>query len=226
VLIGVNLTEKTRIETLMLLAKEGAAKAEVRVSSSWLASRLGGSKQTAIRRLAELESQAMITRKIEPRGQVIRISSDGISSLRALHKELETILKPSPSSFKLYGRVVTGMGEGSYYMAQPKYLEQFQRELGFAPYPGTLDLKLDKDSASLKETLTRMASKEVSGFKTSERTFGPVKFFRAKLDGKGGAVVLPNRTHHTDVLEVIAPQNLRKAMKLKEGDVVKVEVLL
>jgi riboflavin kinase len=219
------LEEKTWIETLMLLAKAGAAKSEIRVSSSWLASRLGGSKQTAIRRLADLESQSMITRRTETRGQVIRISPAGLSSLRAIHKELENILNSRQTSLTLSGRVVTGMGEGSYYVGQPKYAEQFKKELGFTPYPGTLDLKLDKDSLELKETLMRMPSKQVSGFKTSERTFGPVKFLHARLKGTKSAVVLPNRTHHTDILEIIAPRNLRKSIGLKEGDLVNVEVL-
>lgn len=224
-LIGVKLEEKTWIETLMLLAKTGAAKSEIRVSSSWLASRLGGSKQTAIRRLAELERQSMITRRTETRGQVIRISPAGLSSLRAIHKELENILNSRQTPLTLSGRVVTGMGEGSYYVGQPKYAEQFKKELGFTPYPGTLDLKLDKDSIELKETLMRMSSRQVSGFKTSERTFGPVKFLPARLKGTKSAVVLPNRTHHTDILEIIAPRNLRKSIGLKEGDLVNVEVL-
>ncbi|MFH1821355.1 MAG: DUF120 domain-containing protein [Methanobacteriota archaeon] len=219
------MAEKTWIETLMLLAKEGATKGEVTVSSSWLASRLGGSKQTAIRRLAELEGQSMITRRIEPRGQAIRITSAGISSLRALHKELENVLKHGAAPLIISGRIVTGMGEGSYYVGQTKYAEQFKRELGFAPYPGTLDIKLEKSSIDLKETLLRMPSKQVSGFRTSERTFGPVKFFHARLKGTKIAIVMPNRTHHTDILEIIASRNLRKAIGLKEGDLVKVEVL-
>ncbi len=209
----------------MLLAKEGAAKEEVTVSSSWLADRLGGSKQTAIRRLEELESQAMITRRIEPRGQAIRITAAGVSSLRALQKELEGVLKPGSKSLLVTGRVVTGMGEGGYYVGQPKYADQFKKELGFAPYPGTLDIKLEKNSLDIKETLVRMPSKHVQGFTTDERTFGPVKFFPAKLKGAKVAIVLPDRTTHTDILEIIAARNLRRSLGLKEGDLVNVEVL-
>lgn len=210
----------------MLLAQEGATRGEVRISSSWLANRLGGSKQTAIRRLAELESLGMITRKIGTRGHTVQISNAGISSLKALQKELETILKPRPSSLTLSGQVTTGMGEGSYYMSQPKYVEQFRKELGFTPYPGTLDIKLEKDSIDLKETLVRIPGKQASGFKTNERTFGPVKFFPVRLKSSKGAIVLPNRTHHTDIVEVISPKNLRRAMGLRDGDHVKLEVFL
>jgi riboflavin kinase len=225
-IVGVYLVTKGWVEALVVLAREATKKGEVRVSSSWLAGRLGGSKQTAIRRLEELESQGMISRRIEPQGQVIRISPVGMSSLRALHRELETILKPSTASFTLSGRVVTGMGEGSYYMGQPRYAEQFKRELGFSPYPGTLDIKLDRASLELKEVLLRTPSNQVEGFKTSERTFGPVRFFRARLKGTNGAIVLPNRTHHSDILEVISPRCLRRTAGLRDGNIVNVEVSL
>lgn len=218
------MTEKTWIETLMLLAKEGAAKAEIRISSGWLAKQQGVSKQTAIRKLSELEGRALIARRVEPRGQFIRITSAGLSTLRALHRELGKILKFGPTKFVLSGRVVTGMGEGSYYVGQLGYAEQFKRELGFLPYPGTLDIKLDRASLDLRETLLRMPSRQVQGFRTAERTFGPVKFFQTRLKGIKSAIVIPNRTHHTDILEIIAPRNLRKAIGLKDGDLVRVEV--
>ncbi|KUO40980.1 MAG: hypothetical protein APZ16_06370 [Candidatus Hadarchaeum yellowstonense] len=223
-MIEVNLTEKTWIETLLLLAKEGAAQGELRIPSSRLAKLLGVSKQTAIRKLAELEKQSLITRRVEPRGQYLRITTAGMSALRALHQELGRILKQEPGKLILSGKVVTGMGEGSYYVGQPGYAEQFQRELGFLPYPGTLDIKLDKASLELREAMLRLPSRQVSGFRTKERTFGPVKFFPAKVKGVKSAVVIPNRTHHTDILEIIAPHNLRKTIGLKDGDEVKVEV--
>ncbi|MEM2890739.1 MAG: helix-turn-helix domain-containing protein, partial [Candidatus Hadarchaeum sp.] len=59
--------EKTWIEMLMLLAREGAAREEIKLSSSSLSQRLGVSKQTAIRKLTELEEQSLISRRVEPR---------------------------------------------------------------------------------------------------------------------------------------------------------------
>ncbi|MEM3453058.1 MAG: DUF120 domain-containing protein [Candidatus Hadarchaeum sp.] len=218
--------EMTWMELRMLVAGEGATREEIRISSSSLSKRLGMSKQTVIRKLTELEEQSLISRRVEPRGQFIRITPTGMSALRAMHQELEKILKQKPAKMILTGRVVTGMGEGSYYVGHPGYSEQFKRELGFLPYPGTLDIKLDRTSVELKETLTKLPSKQVPGFKTSERTFGPVKLFPSKLKGEKGALVIPNRTHHTDIIEIIAPINLRKSMGLKDGDPVKVEVFL
>jgi len=38
---------------------------------------------------------------------------------------------------------VSGKGEGRFYSSKRKYAEQFSENLGFLPYPGTLNVKLD-----------------------------------------------------------------------------------
>ena len=35
------------------------------------------------------------------------------------------------------------MGEGSYYMSLKGYKKQFKEKLGYEPFPGTLNLKLE-----------------------------------------------------------------------------------
>lgn len=216
----------SQIEVLIQLAKEGAQRRAVRISLDWLASRLGASRQTAARRLAELESQGLIERDVEPSGQKVRITPSGLAALRAFHQELGSVIKPTQHPMVLSGRIVTGVGEGSYYMGQAHYIKQFEKEAGFIPYPGTLDIKLDKDSIALKEVIARLPSKEVPGFKTKERAFGPVRFFPAKLKNLKVALILPLRSHYTDTIELIAPQNLRESLGLKDGDMVHVEVMV
>jgi riboflavin kinase len=213
-----------QIEVLIPLAKEGAQRGAIRISLDWLARRLSTSRQTAARRLAELESEGLIERDVEPSGQKVRITSSGLAALRAFHQELGSVIKPESHPMILSGRVVTGVGEGSYYMSQTHYVKQFEKEAGFVPYPGTLDIKLDRDSIALKEVITRLPSREVPGFKTKERAFGPVRFFPAKLKNLKVALILPLRSHYTDIIELIAPQNLRESLGLKDGDLVHVEV--
>ncbi|MDI6883719.1 MAG: DUF120 domain-containing protein [Hadesarchaea archaeon] len=219
------MSKKAPIEVLILLAREGAHQRNVRISLSWLAGCLDTSRQTAARRLAELEAKGLIFRELGPRGQSVSLSPAGLSTLRALHHEIGEVLKEGPRLFRLSGQVVAGMGEGSYYMSQAGYTKQFRKELGFTPYPGTLDIKLERDSVELRETLARLPSKQAQGFETSERTFGPVKLFHARLKKSRVALILPTRSHHKDIVELIAPKNLRKALKLNDGDRVQVEVM-
>jgi len=220
------LGKKTTTELLVLLATKGAYRDDLKLSLSWLASQLNVSRQTAARRLLELGGQGLIKRVPGPRGQSVRITPAGLAALRLMHRELEAIFGLKPRSFKLAGRVVSGVGEGSYYMNQRGYREQFKRELGFDPYPGTLDIKLDEASLDLKTMLAQLPGKQVEGFKTSERTFGPVKFFSGKLKGKRVALVLPIRSHYTDVVELVAKEKLRKSLGLKDGAKIEVEVMV
>jgi len=219
------LGKKATTETLILLAKEGAHLDNLKFPLSRLASKLNISRQTAARRLLELEGKGLIKRTLGARGQSVRIIPAGLAVLRLMHLELESIFKLKPRSFKLTGRVISGVGEGIYYMSQRGYCEQFERELGFNPYPGTLDIKLDKASLEFKAVLMQLPGKQAESFKTNERTFGQVKFFPAKLKNKKVALILPVRSHYTDIVELIAPKKLRESLKLRDGDVVQVEVM-
>ncbi len=221
-----NLGKKTTTEILLLLAKEGAHLEDLKLSLSWLADKLDISRQTAARRLLELENQGLIKRALGARGQNVRITPTGLANLRLMHRELEAIFGLKPRSFKLTGRIISGVGEGSYYMSQRGYREQFERELGYTPYPGTLDITLDEASLDLKAVLMQLPGKHAESFKTNERTFGQVKFFPAKLRNKKAALILPFRSHYTDIIELIAPKKLRESLKLRDGDVVQVEVIV
>jgi len=171
-----------------------------------------------------LEKRGLITRVPGARGQSIQLTKTGLSILRSMHRRLSSIFGARQQVVKLLGSVVSGLGEGSYYMNQLGYRRQFKRTLGFDPYPGTFDLKLSGESLDLKSILESSLGKRIDGFKTYERTFGPVKCFLAKLRGMRAAIVLPTRSTHTDVIELIAAKNIRKALKLKDGDRVEIEV--
>lgn len=218
-----------RIRNLVLLMElglMGVGSAPRILASKEFAARLGTSQQTAARWLAELEKQNLIGREPGPRGQKIWLTREGVRVLRKLHHDLTSILSPARRILEFVGRVTSGLGEGGYYVSRENYRKQFIRELGFDPYPGTLDLKLDGTSLELKEVLHELPGKNIEGFVTRERTFGPVKCFPASVRGLKVAVVLPLRTHLTDVMELIAPVSLRKELKLKDGDELKVRVMV
>jgi riboflavin kinase len=109
-------------------------------------------------------------------------------------------------------------------MKQANYRERFKKELNFLPYPGTFDVKLDEKSFASKEMLAQLSGREIKEFKDGGRTFGSVKFFPARIGRVKGAVILPARSHHKNMLEFIAEKNLRATLGLKDGDGVEVEV--
>ena len=215
--------------TLLKLAEMGAHRRTAKISTEFLAGKLGVSQQSASRHLIELERKGWIKRNITPEGCLIQVTESGISELKRLYSNLRFLMETVyPPSVTLEGVVFTGLGEGAYYVSRDHYRRQFIEKLGFDPYPGTLNLKLVTDyDVKTRSELEAYPAIEIEGFKNENRTFGPVKCYPAIIENKvKGALVSALRSHYdASVIELIAPICLRKHLALKDGHKVKVEVL-
>lgn len=214
--------------TLLCLARRGALKKSIFISTSELAKEIGTSQQTASRRILELEAQGYIKRNVSRRGQTIVITEKGAQSLSQVYAILHTVLSDALKSIIISGEVFTGFGEGAYYISLNGYKSQIIEKLGFDPYPGTLNIKLtDPSDIYFREMLDHRSGILIKGFSDGKRTYGSVKAFKAKIGDVDAAVLLIERTHYgIDTLEIVAPVNLRQALKLKDGDRISVEVFL
>ena len=206
----------------------GAHRRTAKISTEYLAEKLGISQQTASRHLIELEQKGLIQRTITPEGSLIKIVDAGMKEIKRLYSNLKFLVEASyPPSVTLEGTVFTGLGEGAYYISKEIYRKQFIEKLGFEPYPGTLNLKLTTEyDLKTRTELETYPAVEIEGFKNENRTFGLVKCYPATIDNKvKGALVSALRSHYdVSVVEVIAPVCLRKQLNLKDGLKVKVEV--
>jgi riboflavin kinase len=214
--------------TLFKLAEMGASRRTVKVSTEYLAERIGLSQQTASRHLIQLEKKGWIRRTITPEGCLIKITESGVGELKKLYSSLQAVFEAAyPLSVTLEGVLFTGIGEGAYYITRDGYRKQFIEKLGFDPYPGTLNLKLttDYDMKTMTE-LESYPAVEIEGFKSETRSFGAVKCYPAVINNKiKGTVVSALRSHYnSSVIEIIAPYFLRGKLKLKDGHKVKVEI--
>jgi riboflavin kinase len=228
--IGVDAQSWRRFFVLYKLAELGASVRTVKVSTDYLAEKMGASQQTASRHLIELEKSGWINRRITPEGCLIRITDLGLVELKKLYSNLRLIFEAAyPPSVTLEGVLFTGLGEGAYYVTRDGYRKQFIEKLGFDPYPGTLNLKLATDyDMKTRAELESYPAVELEGFENESRTFGPVKCYPAIINNKAkGAVISALRSHYnSSVIEIIASRFLRSNLKLKDGNKVKVEVLI
>ena len=214
------------ISALKKLALMGGLDGITRISSSEFANHIFSSTQTASRRLQSLEQAGYITREIRPAGQHIKITSAGRQVLEAEYLEYRKIFTPGSTPIELTGHVITGLGEGQYYTTIKGYHNQFVDLLGFEPYPGTLNIKLEQESIGCRTLLNMKDKITIEGFTSRNRTFGGGRCFPISLgNGTKGAIMIPDRTHYPDdIIEIISTENLREHLGLKDGSKITVIV--
>jgi riboflavin kinase len=118
------------------------------------------------------------------------------------------------------GIITAGLGQGQYFISREGYSRQFLDHLGFVPFPGTLNVLLEEPFPSEKQAI------RIEGFQEEGRSFGKCNCYRIRLNGIEAAVVQPEKSRYpADLVEVIAPVQLRRALGLKEGDPVDVVLL-
>lgn len=214
---------------LLQIFKMGGHTRQILLGTSDFGRMIGVSQQTASRRLLELVESGLITRELTPDGQLVMITEKGMDAIREVYNALKMGLEGIDNVKFLNGYVFSGFGEGAYYVTKSGYREQFSEKLGFAPFPGTLNLRL-RSSADIRarNELEALPGIIIKGFTNSERTYGDVKCFLAKVnDTADGAILMIHRTHYgKEVLEIIAPENLRKKFGLRDGDMVQLKVFL
>jgi len=214
--------------TLYKIAETAGGIGEAKCTTAEIAKKLGLSQQTASRHLIELEKLGHIKRMKATRGEFIQITPKGAEQLNSMYLTLQRIFEGPKREVLIEGEVFTGLGEGAYYVSQPGYRRQFIEKLGFDPYPGTLNLKVEKQSQRERGILETYPSITLEGFMNGMRSFGQVKCYKARVNEKvDGIVVTALRSHYgEDVLEIVAPKNLRQILGLKDGDSVKVRVFI
>ena len=117
---------------------------------------------------------------------------------------------------KIDGEVTTGLGKGAYFLSQEFYTNEFKKNLGFIPYPGTLNIVV---SDEYLDEINEIKNNCQNLIKPDEG-FGAVKYIEARLNDKiNGAIVFPAKTTHDEnYLEFIAQVRLRDELSLKDGD--------
>jgi riboflavin kinase len=217
------------IPSMLELMRAGANRAAIPLSTTELAKKLGQSQQAASHHLMELERAGLIERRRTGLRLSVRITRDGMGALESLYSQLKNEIEGTKSKYVFHGKLFQGLGEGGYYIGLEGYKNQFSKLLGFEPFPGTLNLKLESsEDVEQKRQLRFREGLRVEGFADGTRTYGGATCYRAFVSEKEPAAVLViDRTHYDDtVLELISPVHLRKELRMKDGDEVLVEVSL
>jgi len=212
------------------LCKKLGDNKSVLISSIKFGDLLSTSQQTASRRIQSLEEIGWIKRKIIGKSQEIWVTEKGSDAMLNMYRNLKQILE----KVLIVGEVIEGIGEGAYYVAIKGYFNQFQEKLGFEPFKGTLNLKLnDMNNTLLRENIRSRIPVIIEGFEDQDRKYGPVRCYDciiSRLDDKDNkrkaAILDIERTHHEkNIIEILAKPYLRDYFHLKDGDKLRVELI-
>ncbi len=130
------------------------------------------------------------------------------------------------------GKIISGTGAGAKIMQD--YLQKFKDIFKLSIFPGTLNLQLEKEF-DLQEPKQNEKTKQdsasslcwegyIDGFTKPDGTKrGGVYFLKAKIKNIPVFIIRPVLTKHPkNIIELIAPINIRKQYGLKDGDLLEV----
>ena len=213
--------------TLTYLLSKGAKHNFVSVTTSSLGKNIKKSQQAASKHLVELEHDGFIERIISGRHTSVKITAKGYSEMVKLSTILQNSLDSQPSYVELKGTLESGMGEGAYYMSLKGYTKQFKTKIGYVPFPGTLNVKINQKQYF--QTIPQFDTFEgilIKGFSDGKRTYGWVKCFEGTINKSIECnLIRLERTHHdSSTIELISQVNIRKTAKLKDGSKITIRI--
>ncbi len=208
---------------LRKIAIMGGMENFIAVSSRELGEALEMSQQSASKRILELLDEKYITRDLGARKQRIKLTQKGIDELKHEYNEYRRVFELT-DHINLTGYVASGMGEGGYYICQKPYMDQFLTKLGFTPFEGTLNIKIKKEDLNKLEVVRSTAGHHINGFTSEGRSFGNVIVYKAKLRNIDCAIVVPERSHYMDTIEIICQYHLRRTLSLNDGDEIEIRI--
>lgn len=217
------------IVILSELLLSGAKNNFVELTTNEIAKKIKRSQQLASKELLDLEFFGCIKRNKKSKKYTIKVTEKGYQKVYDLFLFLKTAIESFKHIIDFEGHIITGMGEGAYYMSLKGYKQQFKEKLGYEPYPGTLNIKLNSMLfVEAKKEMLKYPAIKIEGFSDQSRTFGWVKCYPAYINDSrniNSSILILERTHYDDsIIELIAPFSIKEQFSLKNGDYVKLKV--
>ena len=126
---------------------------------------------------------------------------------------------------KLHGIVTSGIGESKSFTEIPWVKRQLIDKLGIDPYPGTFNITVIAED---RDKLNRVRESKGIEITPEDESFCTAYSLPVLVNGKiKGAAIIPRVSNYPPAqLEVISGENIKRALSLKDRDLVEVEVYL
>jgi len=123
---------------------------------------------------------------------------------------------------RVSGTIVSGKGDGSRFTELDWVKKQFVEKIGFDPFPGTLNVLL-KDATN--RDILEVNKERTVAIEPPDESYCKGIALRMTISGTViGAIIVPEVPGYSlDLLEIVAPMNLRGRLHLKDGDTITLE---
>jgi hypothetical protein len=125
---------------------------------------------------------------------------------------------------RITGVVQSGAGKGAYFTQVDWVVRQCEEKLGFAPYPGTLNVNIRDEDLPKLGSLLEIAPLSLV---PDDPAFCAARVQPVEVQGIPAALVLPSeevRIHEHRVVEIMAPCHLKQALAVKDGDSIHIDI--
>ncbi|MBI2538758.1 MAG: CTP-dependent riboflavin kinase [Deltaproteobacteria bacterium] len=127
---------------------------------------------------------------------------------------------------RITGVVFSDLAQASTFMALEWVQKALSEGLGFAPYPATLNLRLEseEDIAAWREVKRAAPSIPIT---PADPSFCQARCFLVQIEGKlKGAVLFPEvEGYPADKIEVVAPVRLKDELGVRDGEKITLEFM-
>jgi len=123
-----------------------------------------------------------------------------------------------PSNWMISGKILGGLKQGAFFTSLDWVRKQCVAKLGFEPWPGTLNVEISEEQAAI---IDRLMYKKGADLLPPDDSFCSGKVYPVTVAGMPAAIVRPAedvRSHGQNVVEIIAPQKLKEALDVADGD--------
>ncbi|PUA32259.1 MAG: hypothetical protein B7O98_06215 [Zestosphaera tikiterensis] len=125
----------------------------------------------------------------------------------------------------LRGEVVEGFGVGAKYVTMPSYNILLTELLDGVPYPGTLNIRIN---STYEELVKNCTPSNIKSIVVGGEERGGFYYWFGEILGKENLWVLVTRPHlskhEPDIIEVLAEENLREKLSLRNGSEITLKI--
>jgi len=123
---------------------------------------------------------------------------------------------------EIFGTYVYGLGKANMFISDPYYFNRFKEILNDDPYPGTLNLKIEKIYKNLILFLKNFQNIVIKG----DKDHGAVFIYNCKIFDEKCLLIFPEKSKYLDIIEIVSSKKLSEYYKMKIGEKYKIYIYI